>query len=185
MLLPSSWYFITFLLQIGDKLFVPLADESGVDINVTLLRSDADIGNILVSMCVEWVLRGCSLQVQTKFMGRGGFKPQAGALLRKLFDIIHIELWEYCCSFEVFKAHRDSNDWCNICICNAGDGVKDICAYNRSTPYHSYTLWGEYKLVLFITLWVLVQFSVNLVHVNRIYAAVMHYNPEQAHGCHS
>ena len=52
-ILARNLSFSHFVLQIGDRLFVPLLDESRVDINVTLLRNSADIGNTLVSMCMH------------------------------------------------------------------------------------------------------------------------------------
>ena len=35
-------------LQIADRLFVPLVDENGVNVDITSFRSPADIGNTLV-----------------------------------------------------------------------------------------------------------------------------------------
>ena len=43
-----KWLVLFAFLQIADRLFVPLVDENGVNVDITSFRSPADIGNTLV-----------------------------------------------------------------------------------------------------------------------------------------
>ena len=43
-------------LQIADRLFVPLVDENEVNVDITSLRSPADIGNVLVRAYAQLII---------------------------------------------------------------------------------------------------------------------------------